>query len=206
MRPKTFILLTVLATLGLSLAPVSHHKVKFVYDGDTILLDSGEQVRYLGINAPEIDHEDGKSEFMAHAARSLNVKLVKGALVRLEYDREKRDQYGRLLAYVFSENGDMVNALLVRKGLAHVVFMNQKLKHRDILLACQRKAMEGRIGIWSRPLTEEEKFYSGNRNSYRFHRPTCHFGKKISPRNLVRFKSRHDAFWDGYSPCKRCGP
>jgi micrococcal nuclease len=206
MRPQTFILLIVLATLGLSLAPVSHHKVKFVYDGDTILLNSGEHVRYLGINAPEIDHEAGKSEFMAYSARNLNRKLVAGDRVRLEHDREKSDQYGRLLAYVFSENGNMINALLVRKGLAHVMFKNRNLKYRDLLLDCQRKAMEERLGIWNRPFKGEEEFYLGNGNSGLFHRPMCHFGKKISTKNLVRFKTRHDAFWDGYSPCKRCGP
>ena len=206
MGPKQYILLIVLATFGISLSPASYHRVKFVYDGDTILLDSGEQVRYLGINAPEIDHKAGKSEHMAHLARDLNHKLVDSVRVRLEYDRETRDQYDRLLAYVFLEGGDMVNALLVRKGLAHVMFNNQNLKPRDLLLDHPQKAVEERVGMWSRTFNDEEEFYLGNRNSYRFHRPTCYFGKKISPKNLVRLKSRRDAFWEGYSPCKRCRP
>lgn len=207
MVPKKYIFLIILATLVcISLSHASYHEVKFVYDGDTILLDGGEQVRYLGINAPEIEHKAGKSEYMAHPARNLNRKLVEGARVRLEYDGETRDQYGRLLAYVFLEGGDMVNALLVQKGLAHVMFNNQNLRYRGLLLDHQRKAIKEKVGIWSRTFNDEEEFYLGNRKSYRFHRPACYFGKKISPKNLVRFKSRHNAFWEGYSPCKRCRP
>ena len=78
--------------------PVGRHRVRFVYDGDTVLLDGGDQVRYLGINAPEIDHRGGKSEFMAEAARTLNHALVNGAFVRLEYDEKRRDRHGRVAA------------------------------------------------------------------------------------------------------------
>lgn len=206
MTRKEFILLAILAIISLSPATAEYYKVRFVYDGDTILLDGRDKVRYLGINAPEIDHEGGKTEFMAHAARDFNLKLVNKNRVRLEYDVEKRDRYGRLLAYVFLENGDMVNAILVQNGLAYAMFNNRNLKYRNFLLECQRTAMKKRLGIWSKALKEEEKCYLGNRNSYRFHRPTCPFARKISRRNVVRFKSRHDAFWAGYSPCKQCAP
>jgi len=206
MRPLKIILLIILATACLSLTAAGYHRVRFVYDGDTILLDNKNKVRYLGINSPEIDHKGGKSEFMAHAARHSNIELVKGARVSLEFDKEKKDRYGRLLAYVFLENGEMVNALLVRKGMAHVLLNKQRLKYEDLLLDYQRKAMKEKLGIWSRPFKVQEKFYLGNRNSYRFHRPGCPFAKKISHKNGVRFKSRYDAFRDGYSPCKRCMP
>jgi len=206
MRPLKIIFIIILASVCLSLTRAGYHRVKFVYDGDTILLDNKEKVRYLGINSPEIDHKGGKSEFMAHAARNSNLEFVKGKRVSLEFDKEKKDRYGRLLAYVFLENGDMVNALLIRKGMAHVLLNKQGLKYEGLLLYCQRKAMEERLGIWSSPLKKEEKFYLGNRNSYRFHRPGCPFAKKISRKNGVRFKSRYDAFWKGYSPCRQCVP
>ncbi|MBW1704901.1 MAG: thermonuclease family protein [Deltaproteobacteria bacterium] len=206
MKPLKIILIIILATVCLSLTAADYHRVKFVYDGDTILLDNKSKVRYLGVNSPEIDHKGGKSEFMAHAARNLNLELVKRARVSLEFDKEKKDRYGRLLAYVFLENGEMVNALLVRKGMAHVLLNNLGLKYGGILLDCQRKAMKEKLGIWSRPFKVQEKFYLGNRNSYRFHRPDCPFAKKISRKNGVRFKSRYDAFREGYSPCKRCRP
>jgi len=199
-------LLIPLALGCLSFSPEAFHKVRFVYDGDTILVHGIGKVRYLGINAPEINHKGGKDEFMAQAARSFNTDLVNGVRVRLEHDAAERDRHGRLLAYVFLENGKLVNTLLVRKGLAHVMRDSRKLKYQNRLLDCQRKAMQEKIGIWSRPINGEEKFYFGNAKSYRFHRPNCPFGDKISRRNIVRFQSRRDAFWMGFSPCKNCRP
>ena len=191
---------------NIKVSPESYHKVTFVYDGDTVLLDSGEKVRLLGINCPEMDHGGGDSEFMAAAARHFTRERVKGTRVWLEHDSEKHDQYGRLLAYVFLEHGDMLNALLVREGLAHVIFNSKNRKHRDLLLDSQRKAMTAKHGIWSRPIGGKEKIYLGNKGSFRFHRPDCHFGRKISKKKRVRFKTRRQAFWDGFSPCKQCSP
>jgi micrococcal nuclease len=201
-----FIILIFLQGLSLSLTSFAFHRVVFVYDGDTVLLKNGAKVRYLGINTPEIDHEGNKSEFMAHKAKDFNQKLVKGALVRLEYDLERKDRYKRVLGYVFLQNGDMVNALLVRKGLAYVISIRPNLKYRDLLLEYQRKAIKERVGIWSNLLRSKGEHCLGNRRSYRFHLPDCPFAMKTSQKNLIKFRSIYDAFWEGYSPCKRCKP
>ncbi|HOP47175.1 MAG TPA: thermonuclease family protein [Desulfobacteraceae bacterium] len=182
------------------------YEVKYVFDGDTILLSDGQKVRYTGIDAPEIAHEGQESEFMAISAMKFNRELVSAKRVNLEYDRQKKDHYGRLLAYVFLENGDMVNALLVRKGMAYVLIKSQDHKYKDFLLECQRKAMTEEIGIWSGLKIEKEKLYMGNLSSHRFHKTNCPFGKKISRKNLIKFKSRKEAFWHGFSPCKHCNP
>ena len=200
------IILIFLQGLSLSLTSFAFHRVVFVYDGDTVLLKNGAKVRYLGINTPEIDHEGSKSEFMAHKAKDFNQTLVKGALVRLEYDKERKDRYKRVLGYVFLQNGDMVNALLVRKGLAYVISIRPNLKYRDLLLECQRKALKESVGIWSNFFRDKGEHCIGNRRSYRFHRPDCPFAMKISQKNLIKFRSIYDAFWEGYSPCKRCKP
>ena len=205
-RASKLFLLIILSVLCLSLTTTVHRSVIFVYDGDTILLGGGDSVRYIGIDTPEIDHKNRKLEFMARAARDFNIKLVKGAQVRIEYDREKIDQYGRHLVYVFLENGDMVNAILVRKGLAHVMLKAPNIKYKAQLLDCQREAMKERLGIWSRSPVTEEKYYLGNKNSFRFHRPNCPFGRKVFKNNIIRFQSRYEAFWEGYSPCKKCRP
>ena len=206
MGPKRLVFLVVLAIFSLSLSPPSWHRVKHVFDGDTILLQNNEKVRYLGIDAPEIDHEGGKSEFMALDSRKFNRQAVARSAVRLQFDEEKRDRYGRILAYVFLENGEMLNALLVRRGLAHVLFTNGHIRYEGHLLRCQRQAMMEKLGIWSRPFNGNEKYYVGNRKSYRFHRPGCNFAANTSPKNSVRLTSRYDAFWQGYSPCRRCMP
>ena len=206
MGPKRFVFLVLLAIFSLALNPSPWHRVKYVFDGDTILLQNREKVRYLGIDAPEIDHEGGKSEFMALDARKFNMNSVAGSPIRLEFDGKKRDRYGRLLAYVFLETGDMVNALLVKRGLAHVMFKKGNIRYKDHLLRCQRQAMKEKLGLWRRPGMDAKGPCLGNRNSRRFHRPDCPFAARISSRNLVRFRSRIDAYWQGYSPCRECRP
>jgi micrococcal nuclease len=180
--------------------------VKQVYDGDTVALSTGEQVRYVGMDAPEMDHHGDQSEFLAREAREMNAKLVQGKPVRLEIDQERNDRHGRLLAYVFLENGDMVNELLVRKGLARVLPKPPNLKYSSLLLDSQRRAMVERVGIWQKEPDQPERYYIGNSDSYRFHRPGCPFGKTISGRHRVRFDSAYKASWEGYSPCRQCKP
>jgi micrococcal nuclease len=180
--------------------------VRQVYDGDTMALSTGEHVRYIGVDAPEIDNQGDKSDFLAHEARQLNAKLVQGKPVRLELDLERNDRHGRLLAYVFLENGDMVNELLVRKGLARVLPKPPNLKYSSLLLDSQRRAMAERIGLWQKDPENPERYYIGNSDSYRFHRPSCPLGKNISGRHRVLFESAYKACWEGYSPCRQCKP
>lgn len=206
---KCILLFFFLVKVGTFFSPgiaIAYQQVTFVYDGDTILLDSGERVRYLGIDAPEINHGKEENEFMALAARDFNLKLVRNAPVRLEFDLERKDRYGRLLAYVYLENGDMVNRLLVRRGLACVMLQRPSLRRQDILLEAQRKAMKEMLGIWSRALKGGRHFYVGNMRSYRFHSPDCPFGRRIHPGNLKKFSLIRDAFWAGYAPCSLCRP
>jgi len=204
-RPAGFLLLILLAALFLSLSPTDDHMVVFVYDGDTVLLEDGIRIRYVGINTPEIDREGGVHEFMAEEARAVNRRWVEGMSVRLEYDQEKVDAHGRHLVYLFLSDGEMVNASLVRRGLAHVMSIPPNLKYRDLLLKCQREAMAKGVGIW-RSLSKIPETRIGNRSAYRFHRPDCLFAERISQKNRRRFRSRFEAFWQGYAPCKRCRP
>jgi micrococcal nuclease len=196
----------ILAFYGLPCRASSPVAVRTVHDGDTVVLSCGEQVRYLGIDAPELGRKGARSDFMAIASRNRNLQLVRNARVRLEFDEERRDRYGRLLAYVFLENGEMINLLLVREGLAFVLAKKPNLKHFPLLLDAQRKALAEKVGIWSRPPEKPEPRYLGNRNSFRFHRPGCPMGRKIARQNLVHFDAWEKAYWEGFSPCGRCKP
>jgi micrococcal nuclease len=180
--------------------------VRQVYDGDSLALSTGEQVRYVGVDAPEIDRQGGKSDFLAHEARQFNVTLVQGKPVRLEFDQERNDHHGRVLAYVFLESGDMVNELLARKGFARVLPKPPNLKYFSLLLGAQRKAMAERVGIWQKEQERPECCYIGNSASYRFHRPSCSLGKAVSGRHRVLFENAYKACWEGYSPCRQCKP
>ncbi len=206
MNRKHPLMLLLLVTLIFSFAPVTYEQVASVYDGDTILLNSGEKVRYLGIDAPEIGRKGEKDEFMSMASRDYNSYLVTHKKVRLELDEEERDAYDRLLAYVFLENGDMINAVMVKQGLAWVMARKPNLKYFTLLLNAQRSAMKEGLGIWSREAAESGRRYLGSRESYRFHRPECVFGEQIQPHNLLIFEKRREAFQEGFSPCKHCEP
>ena len=87
-------------------------------DGDTIVLTNGWRVRYIGINAPEIDHENQKAQPYGYEARSFNRKLVSYRKFGLEFDQERYDRYGRLLAYVFLSDGSFLNERMLENGLA----------------------------------------------------------------------------------------
>jgi micrococcal nuclease len=203
MERKRVVGLLLIALLTLSAARLY---VKQVYDGDTVALSSGEQVRYIGVDAPEIDHQGGKSDFLAHEARQINAKLVQGKPIRMEFDQERNDRHGRLLAYVFLENGAMVNELLVKRGVARVFPNPPNLKYFSLLLDSQRQAMVERVGIWQKEPEKPEPYYIGNSDSYRFHRPSCPLGKTVSGRHRIRFETAYKASWEGYSPCRECKP
>lgn len=112
-------------------------KVSLVIDGDTVVLSNGEHVRYIGINAPEIAHKDKPAEYYGEEAYRFNKELAENKWVRLEYDIEKRDQYGRLLAYVFTLDGTFLNGELVKYGYAYVLSKPPNLKYDGLLLKLQ---------------------------------------------------------------------
>jgi micrococcal nuclease len=179
------------------------HTVKWVNDGDTIVLDTGQRVRYIGINTPEIDHEDQKAQPYGYQAKSYNTNLVGSQKIRLEYDTERRDRYGRDLAYVYLKDRTFINARLLEAGLAFYLYRKPNLKYGEILLKAQRDAMVSAKGLW-RNWSEKEKIYLGNRNSKRFHISSCKFAKKINAKNKIQFSSKWNAFYQGYAPSKRC--
>jgi len=206
MKRKSYLIIIIVSLITFGFAHPPYHQVKHVIDGDTILLETGEQVRYLGIDAPEFGHDGEPNQFMAVEASHFNRVAVGKSQVRLEFDQEKKDRHGRLLAYVFLEDGDMVNVLLVRKGFARVLVVKPNLKYFTLLLDAQRAAMRDRIGLWSKVTEATEPFYVGNQKSHRFHRPNCLFAKEITPTNVVKFPDSTKAHSEGFSPCRRCKP
>lgn len=115
-------------------------RVRRVLDGDSVLLADGNQLRYLGINAPEA------GEPFSENARALNRRLVEGKQVKLVRDRKRRDGYGRLLAYVYVRDR-FVNADLLRAGLAHLMIF-EPLREEQALATAQHEARTQRRGIW----------------------------------------------------------
>lgn len=113
-----------------------------VIDGDTIVValdGQNERVRYIGIDTPEMNDERPAIRRRAVAARGANARLVAGRRVRLELDAERRDRFGRLLAYVWV--GDtMVNEALVRAGHAAPYTVPPNVRYADRFVDAARAA------------------------------------------------------------------
>lgn len=201
--------LLVLLILTFSLGPVNAESwvtSKWVADGDTIILHDGRHVRYIGIDTPEIDHKHHRSQPMADEALSMNRELIDGWQLRLVYDREKTDRYGRTLAYVYRRDGLFVNAELLKQGYAHVLYRFPNVSKAKILLSAQRDAMVSGKGIWQgvKKKQPHPHGYLGNRRSRRFHAHDCPSGNNISKKNRIWLKNRWAAFWAGYAPASAC--
>ncbi len=123
-------------------------RVQHVIDGDTFVTTRGEHVRLLGINAPEIAHDDKPGEPLGEMARVWLKRRLEGRLVELVWDVQRRDGYGRLLAQVFLRDGSWINGELVEQGLAHVYTFEPNHRFAARLLALEETARKARRGIW----------------------------------------------------------
>lgn len=120
--------------------------VSRVIDGDTIDLESGERIRYILVNAPEITN--GKNDCYGQNAAQFNSDLVMGKTVSITYDTECTDRFDRLLAYV-SVDGTDVNKLLVERGYACVLHIPPAGDGRaDEFGALEDAAKLANRGLW----------------------------------------------------------
>jgi micrococcal nuclease len=133
-------------------------RVARVIDGDTVELAGGERLRYIGVNTPESRRKRGgrwveEPEPFGRDATEANRRLVDGRTVRLEYDVQPRDRYGRLLAYAYvadASGGElMVNAELLRLGMAQQMTIPPNVKHADRFREIAAEARRGKRGLWS---------------------------------------------------------
>jgi micrococcal nuclease len=130
-------------------------RVVWVVDGDTIHVQVGrrlEKVRYIGVNAPEIPHPEARGwPEGGPQAFEVNRQLVVSQAARLDLDVRHRDNYGRLLAYVWvyrARKPVMANAEMVRHGYAQVMTIPPNVKHQELFLKLQREAREAGRGLW----------------------------------------------------------
>lgn len=124
--------------------------VKWVPDGDTIELDNGKFIRYIGIDTPELHHPKRSitPEYFAEEAKEYNKKLVLGKRVRLEFDVDKEDKYKRLLAYVYVGE-TFVNARLIEEGYAKLYIFPPNTKYAEEFLELEQQAKKAKKGRWA---------------------------------------------------------
>jgi len=121
--------------------------VRSVVDGDTIDVATVGRVRLLGIDAPEIGHGFDSAAPFGREARERLVSLILHRWVRLEQEGASLDIYNRHLAYVLTDDGAFINAVLVREGLARVS-ARAPLARLSELQGAESEAKAARRGMW----------------------------------------------------------
>lgn len=143
-------------------------EVNRIVDGDTFrALYQGEQykVRLLCIDTPESVKENVEEQPYGKKASERLKELIDGKKVQMVFEKEVRDRYDRLLAYILLEDGVCVNALMVSEGYARVNTVKPNTVHRDYFIGLMEEAIEEEKGLWSlRP--EERPFVKNDKGSY----------------------------------------
>lgn len=121
-----------------------------VIDGDTIEVTLGARtvdVRLIGVDTPETVDPGSPVECYGKAASDFTQRALEGQSVRLEYDVERLDQYGRTLAYVWHE-GKLFNEVLVHRGYADVLTIPPNVRYEDRFVQAYREARAAERGLW----------------------------------------------------------
>lgn len=211
----------------------------YITDGDTIkvvLKGEKETVRMLCINTPESVHPDPEknSAFGEMASEYTKEHLEIGSTIYLEADAVDRDQYGRLLRYVWTalpeepekelESGKLFNANAVADGYAVTYLDQENKKYYDAFCKLESAAAKGNKGLWgmegntmtSVNIEREKKYeaaldstggqyaYIGNTNSKAFHALDCE--SLPAEEKRILFLTREEALEAGYHACGRCRP
>ena len=132
-----------------------YHAVTRVVDGDTFWIDDGTQrgrkVRLIGVDAPETQSNGRKPVgYFGQESKKYLTRLLEKKKVRLEYDVDETDRYGRTLAYVYLEDGTFVNAELLEKGYAMVMTVPPNVAFADKFRALQAEARTRGRGLWGK--------------------------------------------------------
>lgn len=190
-------------------------KVIAVKDGDTIEVLQGKEtyrIRLFGIDCPE------KNQAFGNKAKQFTSDKCFGKKVTVRVNN--KDMYGRYVADVILPDGNNLNVLLVKNGLA----WHYKAYSKDKNLAkLEENARKKRIGLWAdknpiapwefrkgkKPdytVSKKEGKYIASKNSKKYHKKSCKQAKEIKSANAIYFKDKNDAKKAGYAPCTYCKP
>jgi micrococcal nuclease len=125
------------------------------------VLENGQRVRLIGIDTPEMHTSEklyrqarrSKTDIqkimeLGRRAYQFTRNLVGGKRVRIEFDVEKYDKYGRLLGYIYLKDGTFVNAKIVQEGYASLLTIPPNVKYVDLFRELYRESRENNRGLW----------------------------------------------------------
>lgn len=127
------------------------YRVVRVVDGDTIVISyksKNEKLRLIGINTPETKHPEKGTEPYGFEASEYTKKLLEKREVKVTFDVQQRDKYGRLLGYVYLTDGTFVNARLLSEGYAQVMTVPPNVKYAEEFVRLERAARKEEKGLW----------------------------------------------------------
>ena len=118
-----------------------------VVDGDTVELSGLGKSRLIGIDTPEVY---GGTECFGREASAYTKRELEGRRVRYSVGRDERDRYGRLLVYIWLEDGRSFNALLVSRGYAQPLTIPPNDDYAEVFVSLTREARRRAVGLWAR--------------------------------------------------------
>lgn len=203
------LLILINVNLSYSTELIKEAYVTKIVSGNTVVLKSGEIVKLIGVvTSPEIS--DAKKEYFNKKITRFNEKLIKNnnRIIRLEYDKEMRDKYNNLLAYVYVDK-IFLNAELIKKGFFAVPSDFKSGKYFEHFKHLEAEAKEQKRGIWAN-LAKQIDLYTGpvvgTKRRKKYHGPDCRFVLILKETNKVEFKNQDEAIAAGYTPCFHCRP
>jgi micrococcal nuclease len=154
MRQRALIVLIATVVVGCAGAqplqppPADLLRVERVVDGDTLVVSTIGTVRLIGVDTPETVHPSKPVQRFGTEASAFLKSLTLGQAVRLDYDQQRTDRYGRTLAYVHLADGRLVNLEIIRQGygFAYTAFPFRLIAE---FRATEREAREARRGLWA---------------------------------------------------------
>lgn len=138
-------------------------RVRFVIDGDTLVLADGAKVRLIGVDAPELARDERPGGALSEQARDEVQRFIAAAAgrVHLHPGPEPFDRYGRRLAHVYGAAGRSLAEHLLRAGLAYVNVIPPNERYSECLREAQEDARAGRAGLWARPALDSARLRPG---------------------------------------------
>lgn len=108
------------------------------------------KIRLIGINAPESYNVNKKfhKEYFGKEAKIFVTHLLENKKVKLFFDVQKTDRYGRILAYAYLENGVFLNQYLVENGYAVVATFPPNVKFVEVFTQAEKSARNKKLGLW----------------------------------------------------------
>jgi endonuclease YncB( thermonuclease family) len=128
-------------------------RISYVHDGDTLTLADNRKVRLIGINTPEVAHDDNPAQPLGIAARNRLRQLLftHGNEALILFGPQKIDRYGRSLAHLWTRDGSNLGATLLREGLGWTIAMPPNTTLLDCYLEAEQRAQSAARGIWNHP-------------------------------------------------------